>query len=144
MHAPEIENTISEHPHVSQAVVVGVPDPSAGQRVAALLVPKDTAATIPGLDPRTLRKWLAVDKRLSVYKLPTLLRVVGPGDSLPCTASGKPVKPAVRVAFFSEVEVLSGHVEVWDLDVRDEDVGEKRPFDWAGIQGSWSSPSGLS
>ena len=63
------------------------------------------------------RKWLALDRGLSMYQMPTLLRIVGPNEDVPVTAADKPMKGKIRDKFFNKAEIASGKVEVWDLAV---------------------------
>lgn len=67
-----------------------------------------------------------------MYKIPSLLRIVGPDEDIPLTVTDKPIKSKIRDSFFNEAEIASGKVEVWDLAVIEE-FGQ-RPFDWGGIQ----------
>jgi malonyl-CoA/methylmalonyl-CoA synthetase len=85
--ALEIEAVLRDHSAVEDCAVVGIPDPTWGERVAAAVVPR------PGctLDPEALRNWAA--QRLAPYKVPWRVLVV---DELPRNAMGKVTKPAVR------------------------------------------------
>jgi malonyl-CoA/methylmalonyl-CoA synthetase len=82
--APEIEEAIRRHPAVRDAAVVGLPDDTYGQVVAAAVVLRAGGATTPGALVDFLRDELAH------YKLPRLVRIV---DDLPRTALGKVRKP---------------------------------------------------
>jgi malonyl-CoA/methylmalonyl-CoA synthetase len=88
--ALEIEELLREHPGVSDAAVVGVPDPDLGERVVAAIVAADDAT----LDPAALQAWAR--ERLAPYKVPREIRLV---DALPRNAMGKVTKPALRAAF---------------------------------------------
>lgn len=87
--ALEVEFVYRNHDHVDDIAVVGVPDPTWGQRVCAAVVPADDA-----LDPDTLRAW--GKERLVDYKVPREFLVV---DDLPRNAMGKVTKPAVADLF---------------------------------------------
>lgn len=79
----EVEGLLAGHPDVAQAAVVGVPDAALGERVCAVIVPKDPA-TVPDLDE--MRRFLREDCKLAPFKLPERSHVV---DTLPVTATGK-------------------------------------------------------
>lgn len=78
----EIERTIGELPAVREVVVVGVDDPSFGQRLAAYVVP----AAPEAVDPDQVRAH--VKARLAGYKVPRDVVLL---DALPRNASGKVV-----------------------------------------------------
>ena len=90
MSALEIEEALREHPAIAECVIVGVPDPEWGERVAVAVVLTDGHA----LDLPSLRSWSK--EFLSPYKLPSRLLVL---DALPRNAMGKVMKPAVAAMF---------------------------------------------
>jgi bile acid-coenzyme A ligase len=67
----EVEAALSEHPGVIDQVVVGVPDPEWGQRVHAIVQPRDPSAPP---DPDELRSFCK--QRLASYKVPKTYEVV--------------------------------------------------------------------
>jgi len=91
--ALEIEAALLEHPAIAECAVVGMPDATWGESVAAVVV-VHPGQSVPPLE--LLRDWAR--ERLSPYKLPRRLEVVA---SLPRNAMGKVTKPAV-------VRMLSG------------------------------------
>ena len=88
--ALEIENTLLAHPQIAEVAIVGISDRTWGEAVAAVVALK-------GEDDMTLedlRGWC--DGKLSSYKVPKQLRVVG---ALPRNAMGKVVKPSLKPLF---------------------------------------------
>ncbi|QSE87841.1 AMP-binding protein (plasmid) [Rhodococcus pseudokoreensis] len=83
----DIEEKLLEHPDVSEAAVLGMPDPVWGEVGVAICVP------VPGacLDPDELRRWL--EPRLARYKLPRHFLL---WDELPKSGYGKVVKRTIR------------------------------------------------
>jgi long-chain acyl-CoA synthetase len=75
----EIEFACSAHPGVAAALAVGRPDERLGQRIHALIVPRD-----PGLSAAELRAFLA--GRLERYKQPDVLYF---SSTLPAGRTGK-------------------------------------------------------
>ncbi len=88
--ALEIEEVLRQHPAIRECAVVGVPDDTWGEAVAAAVVTK----TGSKLELGELRAW--ADSRLSSYRIPRRLLVV---NELPRNAMGKVVKPVVRDLF---------------------------------------------
>jgi malonyl-CoA/methylmalonyl-CoA synthetase len=88
--ALEIEAALLDCPGVAECAVVGLPDDTWGEAVAAAVVLRPGAE----LSLESLRDWARA--RLSVYKLPRRLACVA---ALPRTAMGKVTKPAVRGLF---------------------------------------------
>lgn len=85
--ALEIENVLLDHEAIGEAAVIGLPDDTWGEIVAAAVTLKDGAS----LDLDGLRQWC--DGRMSAYKVPRRLKVM---RDLPRNAMGKVVKTALR------------------------------------------------
>jgi acyl-CoA synthetase (AMP-forming)/AMP-acid ligase II len=79
VHPAEVEDALLSHPAVRDAVVVGVPDPTWGERVAAIVAVGTSTAR-----PEELTAHLR--QRLAGYKIPRSIQVV---DELPRTPTGK-------------------------------------------------------
>jgi cyclohexanecarboxylate-CoA ligase len=90
--AKEIEDLLFEHPQVRQVAVIPVSDPAVGERVCAVVVPRDPA-TPPTLD--ALVRFLDA-RGLSRRKFPERLEIA---IALPVTASGKIQKHVLRARF---------------------------------------------
>lgn len=88
--ALEIEAALLDHPAIAQCAVVGLPDDTWGEIVAAAVVTKANEA----LDAEAVQSWC--QDRMSPYKIPRKLLVVG---ELPRNAMGKVTKPAVTDLF---------------------------------------------
>jgi malonyl-CoA/methylmalonyl-CoA synthetase len=88
--ALEIEEALRRHPAIKECSVVGVPDETWGEAVAAAVVTREGAS----LDRDALRAWAG--ERLSTYKIPKRLKVV---RDLPRNSMGKVMKPAVKDLF---------------------------------------------
>ncbi|HKP59636.1 MAG TPA: acyl-CoA synthetase [Polyangiales bacterium] len=88
--ALEIEEELREHPAIAEVSVVGVPDESWGERVAAAVILRAGQQ----LELAELRSW--AKERLAPYKVPSLLQVM---SDLPRNALGKVVKPELKRTF---------------------------------------------
>ncbi|MGO1383498.1 MAG: long-chain-fatty-acid--CoA ligase [Arachnia sp.] len=91
----EVEAVLRAHPNITDAAVVGVPAPTGGERVAAVVIPADGA----GLDENALRAWCK--ERLAAYKVPRSIAAV---DDLPRSMLGKVLRAQVRE------ELLAAHL----------------------------------
>jgi len=83
----EIEDALLEHPAVSSAAAVGVPDEEWGERVGAMVSLRPGAC----VDADALRAW--VRERLGSLKTPDVVAV---RDELPHTATGKILRRQIR------------------------------------------------
>nr|WP_207711760.1 class I adenylate-forming enzyme family protein [Sulfobacillus harzensis] len=83
----EVENVLLSHPAVALAAVVGIPDPRRGERVAAMVVPRQGQEVEVGELAEMCRKALAD------YKRPYAIEVV---DELPMGPAAKVVRRLAR------------------------------------------------
>ena len=77
----EVEIALKSHPAVFDALVVGLPDPTYGQRVTALVQPRT------GVELDVAEVGAHLRGRLSGYKVP---RTMHPVDTIPRLVTGKP------------------------------------------------------
>ncbi|HEU4360201.1 MAG TPA: AMP-binding protein [Mycobacterium sp.] len=84
----EIEEFLHSHPDIADAQVVGVPDPTYGEELIAVIALRDGA---PTLTVEQLREFCT--GRLAHFKIPRYLRVV---DEFPMTVTGKIRKDELR------------------------------------------------
>ena len=85
----EVEQLLTEHPDVAEAVIVGIPDARLGEKVCALLVMKKGASPLAF---NQMSQYLT-ERRLTRHFIPEYLLIV---DSLPRTAIGKIKKQEAR------------------------------------------------
>ncbi len=83
----EIEEVLMQHESVAMAAVIGIPHPTHGEEIMAIVVPKPGAAT----DAEALKAW--TKERLADYKYP---RVIEYREQLPMTATGKILKKELK------------------------------------------------
>jgi fatty-acyl-CoA synthase len=79
----EVEKTLTAHPDIAEASVIGVDDEQYGQRLAAFVVLKDGASATPDLLKQHVRE------NLANYKVPRDITVL---DELPRSSTGKIVR----------------------------------------------------
>ncbi|MCB0066905.1 MAG: AMP-binding protein, partial [Caldilineaceae bacterium] len=90
VYPPEVELVLAEHPAVAASAVIGCPDTEWGERVVAVVVPHDGAATTPADIIAFCRA------RLAGYKTPRQVHIV---SVLPRNAMGKIQKAQLRDEF---------------------------------------------
>jgi long-chain acyl-CoA synthetase len=84
----EIEEVLHAHPDVVEAAVIGLPHPTLGEEVCAVVTVRPLATTTEG----ELREF--VKGRVAAYKCPRTINVVG---AIPKSATGKILKRAIRL-----------------------------------------------
>jgi acyl-coenzyme A synthetase/AMP-(fatty) acid ligase len=86
----EIEDVLLEHPAVSEAAVVAVPDQQWGESVGAVIVLREKAKATDA----ELQEW--VKQRLRSSRVPTAFRYV---DQLPFNEMGKVLRRVLKQLF---------------------------------------------
>ncbi|MBC2704610.1 class I adenylate-forming enzyme family protein [Desulfobacula sp.] len=86
--ASEIEAVLQDHPTVINACVIGVPDEKTGERIKAIVVLKEDARGVGGVE---LIRWCS--ERLASYKVPGYVEF---RDMLPKSKVGKLLRREVR------------------------------------------------
>jgi acyl-CoA synthetase (AMP-forming)/AMP-acid ligase II len=92
--AKEVEDLLFTHPKVADAAVIGVPDPSSGERAAAVVALKDAGDPL-GFDEMGA---FLKEKGLRAQAIPEQLEIV---DALPRNPSGKVLKQDLRKRYGS-------------------------------------------
>jgi long-chain acyl-CoA synthetase len=90
----EVEEALYEHPAVLEAAVVGVPDQSLGEEVAAIVVPRPGAE----LHADELKAW--TKERVAAYKYPRHVVLVA---ELPKSPTGKILKRSIDLGPLREL-----------------------------------------
>jgi non-ribosomal peptide synthetase component E (peptide arylation enzyme) len=92
--AKELEDLLHTHPKVGEAAVIGLPDPSSGERACAVVASRDASDPI-GFDEMV--EFLKA-QGIMTQKLPEQLELV---DALPRNPTGKVLKHELRDRFTS-------------------------------------------
>ncbi len=93
VYSREVEEVLYTHPSVAEAAVVGLPDPTWGENVTAVIVLRDGMTATEAEIIATARD------RLAGFKKPKRVIFL---DELPKTVSGKIIKRELRDRFASE------------------------------------------
>ena len=92
IYSTEVENAISLMPGVAEVAVIGIPDDKWGERVHAIVVPREGAQ----LDEPAVQAWARA--RIAGYKVPRSVQVRR--ERLPLSGAGKVLKSELRAPFW--------------------------------------------
>ena len=88
----QVEEALVAHPSVREAVVIGVPHPTLGEEVAALVVPASD-----GCDAASLKTWAR--ERVAAYAYPRVVVLV---EDLPRSPNGKVLRREIDRSLLSQ------------------------------------------
>ncbi|MEA2645724.1 MAG: long-chain acyl-CoA synthetase [Chloroflexota bacterium] len=91
--ASEVERAVQAHPWVAEAVVIGIPDPTVGEEIAAAVVLKPRRSGKPAEWEVVMELERHMGERLAPWKRPRLWRVV---EEVPRTPLGKIKRDLLR------------------------------------------------
>ncbi|OPY76457.1 MAG: Long-chain-fatty-acid--CoA ligase FadD13 [Syntrophorhabdus sp. PtaU1.Bin153] len=94
LYPKEIENVLTQHPSIVEAVVIGVPDEIWGESLLAFVVPKEGER----LTEEQVIEY--VKSQLSGYKVPKKVEIVS-SDAIPRQPSGKVLKRELRKPYWA-------------------------------------------
>lgn len=93
IYSTEVENAISLMPGVAEVAVIGIPDDKWGERVHAIVVPREGAS----LTPDAVQDWAR--SRIAGYKVPRSVLVRE--ERLPLSGAGKVLKSELRAPYWA-------------------------------------------
>ncbi|KAF9887372.1 hypothetical protein FE257_010227 [Aspergillus nanangensis] len=130
----ELELKLGEVQGVLEGYIIPVPDEQCNHRAAALvrLMPADDDNPQQRFNLQYLRSQLS--NKVPTYMLPTALRVVGSGETVPKTPfSDKVIRKKAAEKYFPVADgaIYPDEVEVWREDPFT--MEEKKPWGWAGL-----------
>jgi acyl-CoA synthetase (AMP-forming)/AMP-acid ligase II len=91
VYAAEVEAVLYEHPDVTEAAIVGVPDAKYGEQIVAIIRLRRGSA----IGEQELQAHVA--SRLAAFKVPSIVRITA--ETLPRNAAGKVLKRELRESF---------------------------------------------
>ncbi|WBY02941.1 long-chain fatty acid--CoA ligase [Ramlibacter tataouinensis] len=93
IYSTEVENAISLMPGVAEVAVIGVPDDKWGERVHAIVVPREGA----DLTPEEVQAWAR--EKIASYKVPRSVLIRR--ERLPLSGAGKVLKSELRAPYWA-------------------------------------------
>lgn len=93
IYSTEVENAISLMPGVAEIAVVGIPDDKWGERVHAIVVPREGA----NLTPEAVQAWAR--EKIAGYKVPRSVLIRA--ERLPLSGAGKVLKNELRAPYWA-------------------------------------------
>jgi long-chain acyl-CoA synthetase len=101
VYSTEVEDVLYRHPAVLEAAVFGIPDARWGEAVHAVVVPRQPAASVPGLEQELIA---FCRQSIAGYKVPKRIDVRD--EPLPKSGAGKILKRELRAPFWSDRDTL--------------------------------------
>ncbi|KAJ5860937.1 uncharacterized protein N7529_008247 [Penicillium soppii] len=126
----EVESHVCELPYIGEAYVLCIPDLQYGQRVGCLVRRRNKTGDMDSREISLEQLRRDLSDALSVYKLPSILKVLEPHAKLPTSPQGKLARSQAIKMYFLE-DTQSSCMEVWPLDA--EDLRPKKAWDWGGV-----------
>ncbi|CAG8932827.1 unnamed protein product [Penicillium salamii] len=126
----EVESHVCELPYIGEAYVLCIPDLQYGQRVGCLVRCRNKTSDLDSREISLERLRGDLSDALSVYKLPSILRVLEADAKLPTSPQGKLARSQTIKMYFLD-DTQSSCLEVWPLDA--EDLRPKKAWDWGGV-----------
>jgi long-chain acyl-CoA synthetase len=93
IYSTEVENALSLMPGVAEAAVIGIPDDKWGERVHAIVVPREGVS----LTPEAVQAWAR--EKVAGYKVPRSVLIRA--ERLPLSGAGKVLKSELRAPYWA-------------------------------------------
>ncbi|KAF5530140.1 acetyl synthetase [Fusarium mexicanum] len=136
-----VESSLLKLPYISEACVLAIPHREARQLCGAAVRFQKGCFAEPGALTVLARIRADLAGSLAPFMLPTVLAVLGEGQQLPRTHSGKVMKRDVLrdcfgVAEWFSAETMASGVEFWGSDLPHVDEAGAKLWDRGGMQAS--------
>ncbi|KAF5611523.1 acetyl synthetase [Fusarium subglutinans] len=136
-----VESSLLKLPYISEACVLAIPHREARQLCGAAVRFQKGSFAEPGAPTVLARIRADLAVSLAPFMLPTVLAVLGEGQQLPRTHSGKVMKRDVLrdcfgVAEWFSAETMASGVEFWGSDLPHVDEAGAKLWDRGGMQAS--------
>ena len=128
-----------ELPYIAEASVLGVPHQEATELCGAVVSVRSGALAAGPEEVTLSRIRTDLTGRLAPFMLPAVLRILGEGEELPRTLSGKPIKKKILLDCFGvkdwfRAEEMPREVQYWGCDPPVVAEADVKPWDLGGLQ----------